>query len=365
MRRMTKYILAGLIVVLVIAGGWTWSLLNHYNHFDTVVSDRGFECAPVPGTQGGEDIAVDWKHRQAFISSGGLIGDLRRYDIDRGGEAVKLLPPDMPVPTAFRGHGISLYAPEKGPRKLFAVNHGGGHDQITIFGISPEGKLSLEENIRDELLYDANDIQAVGSRQFYVVNSTHLGGSRYKNPIGALRFLGGNATGSIVYFDGRKFRTVAEPITHGNGIYQSPDGSRIYVAQTTANNVAEYRRDIRSGALKLERYYDLPGSPDNISVSPDGEVFVAAFPQFMTFVLEAVSRRVDLQTGAFQNPVPSQIVRIDPKSAKPVSRFWIDDGKRMAGATVGVPFERSGGSYRFFVSGFGRTLICSPVKRPI
>nr|WP_238147068.1 hypothetical protein [Rhizorhabdus dicambivorans] len=187
---MTKYILAGLIVVLVIAGGWTWSLLNHYNHFDTVVSDRGFECAPVPGTQGGEDIAVDWKHRQAFISSGGLIGDLRRYDIDRGGEAVKLLPPDMPVPTAFRGHGISLYAPEKGPRKLFAVNHGGGHDQITIFGISPEGKLSLEENIRDELLYDANDIQAVGSRQFYVVNSTHLGGSRYKNPIGALRFLG-------------------------------------------------------------------------------------------------------------------------------------------------------------------------------
>ncbi|WP_238147067.1 hypothetical protein [Rhizorhabdus dicambivorans] len=94
-------------------------------------------------------------------------------------------------------------------------------------------------------------------------------------------------------------------------------------------------------------------------------MFVAAFPQFMTFVLEAVSRRVDLQTGAFQNPVPSQIVRIDPKSAKPVSRFWIDDGKRMAGATVGVPFERSGGSYRFFVSGFGRTLICSPVKRPI
>jgi arylesterase / paraoxonase len=360
MRRVVKYTLVGLAAVVVVVGGWALFVLNHYNHFNVIASDDSFNCVPMPGTQGGEDIAVDWKNRQAFISSGGLVGDIRRYDLDREGEAVKVLPANLPAPAVFRGHGISLYAPERGQRKLFVVNHGVGREQITIFKVSPEGELSLEENIRNAHLYDPNDIQAVGPRQFYVVNSSRLGGSRYKNPFGALRFLGGNATGSVVYFDGQKFQTVAEPITHGNGINQSPDGTHIYVAQTTANNVAEYRRNIQTGALKFQRFYDLPGSPDNISVSPKGELFVAAFPQFITFVLEAVSRRIDPRTGAFQKPVPSQVVKITPGSAMPVKQFWIDDGARVAGATVGVPFAGAGGSYRFFVSGFGRSLICSP-----
>jgi hypothetical protein len=204
MRRAIKYTLIGLCAAVVGVVGWTFTILNYYNYFDSITSDDGFSCVPIPGTQGGEDIAVDWKNRQAFISSGGVVGDIRRYDFDRKGSAVKVLPVNLPVPAAFRGHGISLYSPEGGQRKLFVVNHGGGREQITIFKVSPEGELSLEENIQGPELYDPNDIQAVGPRQFYVVNSTRLGGSRYKNPFSALRFLGGNATGSVVYFDGQK-----------------------------------------------------------------------------------------------------------------------------------------------------------------
>jgi arylesterase/paraoxonase len=352
--------LAALFALVVgAAGAGTLWLLARYNAFQAIVSDDAFDCAPVPGANGGEDIAVDWENHRAFISTGGLVGDIRRFDFDRAEAAVNVTPANLPI--AFRGHGISLYAPEGGQRRLFVVNHGAGREQVTIFDVSAEGALSFAENLQDaEHLYDPNDIQAVGPRQFYVVNSTRLGGARYQSAFGALRFLLGQTSGSVAYFDGERFQAVAGPLTHGNGIGLSPDGARLYVAQTTGNNIVQYRRDIQSGALRLERTFPLPGSPDNISVSPNGELFVAAFPKLIPFVDALLHRRFDPQSGALLDAVPSQIVRVTPDSAPPVQRFWIDDGTLISGATVGAPFEEAGDTYRFFVSGFGRTLTCSP-----
>ena len=81
---------------------------------------------------------------------------------------------------------------------------------------------------------------------------------------------------NVLYFDGNVFKEVANDLIFANGINVSPDGSRLYVAETTPHTIQTFNRDLFSGKLTPDVTFTLPAGPDNIDVDEKGDLWVAA-----------------------------------------------------------------------------------------
>jgi sugar lactone lactonase YvrE len=70
----------------------------------------------------------------------------------------------------------------------------------------------------------------------------------------------------------------AEPLTFGNGMALTPDGSALLVAETFARRIRRIQiaRNGRAGPAALFAT-DLPGLPDGLAVDVDGQVFVGCY----------------------------------------------------------------------------------------
>jgi arylesterase/paraoxonase len=320
---MLKKLLLGtltIIVLLCVGGGlYLYRLVNRDidEHFAGT-------CTEFPMVGSGEDIQVDRDRGLAYISlfdrqalaKGDPVGpgDILRLDLT--GTPVEAASALLDGPQ-LRPHGISLFIDENNQRHLFVINHpedrATGQEKIERYSEESPGLFRHQETLMSPLITRANDMVAVGVRQFYVAQDVDRKG---KEKLTAL-----------VYFNGTDYSVVADDIQSGGGINVSPDYRRLYIAETGAKRIRVATLDPSDGSMTTTEYIDLGTSPDNIDVAQDGSLWVGAHSNVAALVMHFI-----VGTKA-----PSQVLRIDLSGAKPaVDEMYLNAGHQISASSVGA-----------------------------
>lgn len=304
--------------------------------FADVTPGFGGTCRTIGGVIGAEDLQIDRKDGLVFLSA----SDRRAnppskmdgiYTLKLGDPAAK------PVrlagtPAEFHPHGISLFRAADRSLTLMVVNHvnnlSAAHSSINVFTVTVENgaaKLNETGDIQSDKLISPNDIVAVGKEQFYVTNdhgSATPFGMKLENYLMLPR-------ANVLYFDGNVFKEVVNNLVFANGINVSPDGGRVYVAETTAHRIQTLTRDLFSGKLTQEATFTLPSGPDNIDVDEKGDLWVADHPKLFGVLVY----RDDPS-----KPSPSEIFRLPVKNGVPqeVQRIYTNLGQEIGASSVGA-----------------------------
>lgn len=320
---MLKKILLGILIIIVIlcAGGGLYLYLVVNRDIDEHFAGT---CTDFAMTGSGEDIQVDRARGLAYVSlfdrkalaKGDPVapGDILRLDLARTPpEAVSALA-DGPQ---LRPHGISLFIDQAGQRHLFVINHPEdrttGKEKIERYREESPGLFRHQETFMSPLITRANDMVAVGERQFYVVQDVDR--------------KGGEKLTALVYFNGSDYSVVADDIQSGGGINISPDYRTLYIAETGGKRIRVADLDPSSGRLTAARYIDLGTSPDNIDVAEDGSLFVAAHANVAALVMHFI----------MGNKAPSQVLRIDVSAEKPeIKEIYLNAGDQISASSVGA-----------------------------
>ncbi len=293
-------------------------------------------CHAIRGFLGPEDIAVDPARSQAYVT-----GADRYAVFEKGGkpdghlillqrlaqgwkeERLEPLPPDR-----FFPHGLDFLPTSDGGR-LFVVDHGAnGHTHaIRIFRPTADGGLALVASHQGSALVDPNDVAALDETRFYVTNlyGSHSGlGRTLENYFFLPR-------ANVVFFDGQRFRVVAQGLLLANGVVYDREQERLYVAEVTGRRIRVYRINPDSGDLVEERRIPLPFGPDNLVLDSTGRLWAAGHPNLL-----ATARMM----RDISKPAPSAVAIVEaPASDHPrVTLVYRDPGKEIPAASVAAPF---------------------------
>lgn len=344
---------AGAVVALAVAiFGLDW--LRFGGAFRSAHSRFAGACRSIALGGSSEDIQLDRTRGLAYLSV------LDRDGLARGEAAngsVILLDLNVPDPAPraamafdpadFRPHGLSVFKPEAGPARLFAISHQpDGRQVVEIAEEGISGGFFPKETLRDPAFIHPNAIAATGPRSFYLANDTTDFGrwAALKQRL----FRSGSAT--LVYFDGQHSHLLATGLGFVAGLALSPDASRLYAADALAKELRIYRRDAASGALSLEEIVDLDTAPDNLNVDEDGVVWIAAHPKLLSFVghvRDSVKR------------APTQVLRFDPRKSgdERLTEVYLNSGEEISAGTVAARWHDE-----FLIGALfdKKVLICKP-----
>lgn len=277
-RRSMKRVLSvfGLAAVLAVGAG----LLHGERSLapDALSAADDFQtCAPVSGVPGPEDLQIDAARRRIFVSSfdrtapsGGARGAIYVFSLDDPLAADSWRDRTAGIPEAFEPVGIYYYDDGE-TRRLFAAN--AAARAIELYDVSSNGDLRHLETFVERRMTSPNDVVAVGPRAFYVTNDAAPGRDSL---LGRLHYLLGVASGRILHFDGVAWRAAAEGLRFANGIALSPDGGRLYAAETAARGVRIYDRDAATGALAPAMFAPMGAPVRNINTDGAGALWIAA-----------------------------------------------------------------------------------------
>lgn len=335
MRRTRRLALVSVAVLLVGATALVVRTLNATGLLTEVPSVRCRAPETIRGVTGPEDMQYDDADNAVFISSTdwrasrakrpSALDGIYLYRPGRDAAAFRL----SGTPADFHPHGISILRAKDGSLTLMAVNHTAhGSSVIDVFDVTglQSATIALHEReaVAGDLLVSPNDVVAVDRDRFYASNDltskTALG-----KWLEAWLIL---PRANVVYFDGSSFRIVADGLEFANGINKSPDGSTIYVAETTGREIHAYTRNPLSGELTYVRSLPIASGLDNIDVEADGSLFVAGHPKLFEFLAYA---------NDSSKPSPSQIfaVRVDARGV-PVEAVLRYSGREIGAASVGI-----------------------------
>ena len=320
-----KYLLfgvIGLIAVIVIGIKAYLSLSQDAPHF-------AGQCEISELDESAEDIQIDHERGDAYLSlikrrglaegepTHGRIGRLNLNDTSGGIKTALIDPPDH-----FRPHGLSLFIDEDGQRSLVVINHPvdrtTGQDVIELFRESEPGRFRHIETFSDPLIKNANNLVAVGPRQFYVAQDTGMTRD-------------GSLT-ELIYFDNGKVTVAADDIASGGGINVSPDLNTLYVAETDAKVIRVLSRNSADGSVMTEQRLPIGTSPDNIDIAEDGSVWVGAHSSVLALVLH-------FMTGS---DAPSQVLQInfDKQGDATIDEIYLNRGDEISASSVGATYGK-------------------------
>lgn len=319
-------------IALVGASALVLFTLVSFNYFGRVEHNFDGSCTPVAGVAGPEDLQIDRRRRIAFISS----FDRRATKKDTRG-AIYVFPLDDPLsaegwrdrtdgaPAAFVPVGLSYYE-DANVRRLFVVN--AAASSVELYDVKANGDLVHLETFTERRLTSPNDVAAVGPRAFYVTNDVENGRD---GPLSALLFLARIGSGRILYFDGTAWRVAAEGLRFANGIALSPDGTRLYAAETSGEALRLYDRNPQNGVLRQSGIVRMKAALDNINVDESGALWIAAHPK--PLVIPRIAR--DAQARA-----PSLVLRFEdaPPLGGAPRAVYSDDGGELSAATAAARF---------------------------
>jgi arylesterase / paraoxonase len=291
----------------------------------------------IPGIAGAGDMAFDAPDNSLFIAAtAARLWPAHASPADGlylyrpGGAAA---PFKLKGTTAdFHPLGLSLFRGADGSLTLMAINMPvQGKPAVDIFDVSDATttRIALHEReaVVGDLLVSPASIVAVDKSRFYATND-HTSTTSLGHALEIHLML---PRANVVYFDGTDFHVVAKGLRLAAGIAQSPDGSHIYVAETTGRAVHTYSRNAFSGDLASVGELPVDASLDNIAIAPSGDLFVAGEPKLFDFL--AFSRDAS-------RPSPSDVFRVavdDRGVPKAVSLIY--SGTNIGAASVGVPVQ--------------------------
>ncbi len=325
------------LVVAVLVAAVVLDFLRHGGQFKTLKPHFAGTCTAVPMEASAEDIQLDRARGLAYLSyldrrgqveGRPVLGTVMLLDLNLAEPRPR--PALASDPPLFRPHGMSLYRAGDGSQRLFVISHppGAAHT-VEIFEQAATGAFAPVRTVRDPLLLDPNAIVAAGPEQFYVANDSGATNGFAR----ATELLFRRGLSQVVYFDGRSMRAVASGLESASGIAMSPDGSRVYVSETSGNRIAVFSRNAASGDLALLEHVELGSAPDNINVDADGSVWIAAHAKVLA---------LGLHFGDARRLAPTQLFRFRPeaKGAGRLVEVYLDGGERISAGSVGAVFNR-------------------------
>ena len=330
---------AGLALLAVI-GALLLELMRHGGQFRTLPAATPLPCETLPLAVSAEDIQLDRARGIAYLSAldrRGLIegravpGDILRLELPAT-LALPLAPPVSALasrPADFRPHGMSLYRMGDGALRLFVISHlpGGVHAVEILEQRVGETLFTPVRSVRDPLLRSPNAIVATGPEQFYAVNDSGANNALERFAEIALR----RGLSTLVYFDGKQMRVAAAGLKSGVGLGMSPDGTRLYAAETVGKRLAVFERNAGTAALARLPDIAVDGAPDNVNVDAEGVVWVAVHARTFELVRHFMDAR---------HPSPSWIQRYDPSAAAPrLETVFFDPGTRLSAGSVGAAID--------------------------
>jgi arylesterase/paraoxonase len=311
--RIIKRILKIIGLLVLVAGLGTLYVLNRGGAFRKIEPRFAGSCQSLPLDASAEDMTVDrergvvyvsYLDRQALVrgegkASGSVQGTVMRLDLNR--EPLVLEDALEDKPAHLRTHGLSLYIDPAGRRSLFVINHplnrGAEPEHIEVFDEVGPGRFRHRETFASPLFNSPNDMAAVGPRAFYVANDKVRKGGLSAG----LQQLGVGAS-PLTYFDGTTARVVRDDIASGGGINVSPDGSTLYVSETSAQRVRVLERNPADGSVMEKARISVPTSPDNIDVAADGSLWVTGHANTVKLIQHFING----------SPAPTQVLRVVP-----------------------------------------------------
>lgn len=252
------------------------------------------------------------------------------------GGTVQLLDLNLPKPApraamnfdpgSFRPADVSLLKIEGEPRRLFAISTmPDGGQTVEIAAEAASGGFAPEATLRDPAFRNLTAISATGPRAFYVANAP---GAKDELALpGRLDALLHRAPAKLLYFDGREAQVVLSDLRHVGGLARSPDGQRLYVAETLAKSLRIYEPQ-PNGVVALRDTIPLGVNPGRVTVDADGVVWIAALPKLHALRAHA---------GDPSRRVPTLVLRFDPRlPEEAVTPVYANDGQELsAGAVAG------------------------------
>jgi arylesterase/paraoxonase len=328
--------------LVVLAGIFIFDQLRHGGQFHELTVTTLPECQALAMDASAEDIQIDRAHGVAYLSYLDRRGQIQGKPVlgtvmlvDLNAPKPRPRPALMADPPDFRPHGMSLYRAGDGAMRLFVISHspltgGSVRQEVHIFEQSATGAFSLVRTVRDPLIRKPNAIVAVGMDQFYLANDS--GADNGWQRLQEMAFRRGLST--LAYFDGTRMRAADTGLQSASGIAASPDGTRIYVSETTGKRVRIYSRNAASGDLSLEELLEVGSAPDNLNVDERGRVWIAAHARSLALVRNFISEK---------NLAPSQILRFDPAAtgAARLTQVYLNMGEAISGAAVGAVYNQS------------------------
>ena len=325
-----------LLILAVFLAGFVLKTLYNAGEFRDIEPHFNGKVKVIEGVLSSEDITIHPQSAMAFISSddrrahwsknrkprqGAILG----YDLSSSDPVLKNLTADFDK--ELNPHGISLLMAENGDLSLFVVNHRSDGHFVEIFDYHG-GKLIHRQSVSGSLMHSPNDVLAIGENTFYVTNdhgsNTELG----KMAEDYLQL----ARSYVVFYDGEKFRKVAEGLGYANGINMSPDGQTVYVAATVGQKIYVYDRDRATGDLSRRTVIEAGTGVDNIEIDQQGDLWIGCHPKLLTFVKhskdpEALS--------------PSQVIKVEKKASGQyeVREIYMNSGKPLSASSVAAVFE--------------------------
>lgn len=325
MRFLTPVVVLLALAVLGVGAAIAWA--GHtFGQFEEVTKAGDLRCTPVFGIAGAGDIEPLPGTGSAFLAAfdrrgGAERGEILLFDTQDPLNDASWRDRTGGVPVAFVPSGIDLYRarlPEgRTLTRLFVVNLAG--PEIVLFDVAEDGQLTVGERFADPRLVSPNDVVATGPRSFYVTNDTASGRQSVK---GKADFLLGLRTGTIMHYDGNSWSIMDDGLAFPNGLALTEDGTKLHVAEMRARRLVHYERDPRADTIRRQGATALDNFPNNLSVTPEGDVLVGTLPQ-------------PLETSAYgeglRDLAASEVVAVTDGQARTLYR---DTGEAISAVTM-------------------------------
>jgi arylesterase / paraoxonase len=318
-------ILLGLLLVI---GHFTKILIDSGQFRQ--IQNQGFgSCNQRAEIPGAEDMEYSTSQKLIFVSSDNRpqkgekdkpSGGIYVFSPENTAPAL-LVSPALPFP--FHPHGLSLWE-EGGNTRLFVVNHRPEESTIEVFDWLG-GQLIHVRSYSHDVLITPNDILATGAEEFFVSHD-HGSRSHFAQTIEHFSRFG---RGYLTRYDGTSFFVVDSGISFANGLALDRAKKILYLAAMLEKAVRVYDLSNLAEPKQIHRI-DLSAAPDNLSLGPDGTLWVAAHPRVLTLKSHS-------ETHSY--PSPSLVIKIkNPSSREAIPKeVMIDEGKIIPAASIALP----------------------------
>lgn len=335
-KKLLLYIITALFVCVAIYG---YSILNETGFFRTIENQFDGEILAKIDLAGAEDMTVSSDGEFLIISA-----DDRAYTRDSSKEKsgiywMNLKNKDFKIEPLFNknhpkmaAHGIDLWQIDSSHYRLFVVNHHLKKNTIEVFDLYHQKNrdslhLVHDTTYNDLSMLSPNDIVATGANEFYFTND-----KSYIRKLDEFRekYLGKKAC-SVIYFDGKNYRQVAEGFAYANGIKYDFERKLMFVAASRGFLINVFKRE-NNGDLTLIEKIPTGTGVDNIEFDENGHLWVGCHPNLLTYSSYSDGKK------PFS---PSEIIKIayNGKGDYTQKTVFLDDGKLVSGTSAAPVFK--------------------------
>ena len=319
-----------LVLILFVLVGYIFFSTGFFREID--ISSPNKTIARI-ALKGAEDIVVDQEGGFAIISATNRMvypptkpesGNL--YFIDLNDEKFQPVNLTSKLELAFAPHGIDMMKISDTTYHILAINHINKQHSIEKFLLKGKKLIHLK-TLRNESLIQPNDLEIISPDEFYFTND-----HGFTEGLGKIiEEYGGLAFSNVIRVYRDNYSEVATNIAYANGIAYDHERKLLYVASPRHFKVKVFYR--KSNGI-LDFIEDIPAKTgvDNLTLDDFGNIWIGAHPNLLRFASYA---KGDYEIS------PSEIIKIKYESRNQylVESLWVDNGEKMSGSTVAVPYN--------------------------